>query len=139
MKNYIGAKEAHWLKEGDRNTKFFHAYASERHKQNTILGLWDDYGRWCEKKDSIARAAVGYFETIYSTSFPTRVEDIVEAIPSKVTGDMNESLTRVFTREEVDTTLKEIHPTKAPGPDGSPPFFIRNIGVLLGIVSQFWS
>ena len=98
--------KAYWLREGDRNTKFFQAHALERHKQNTILGLWDDHGRWCEEKDSIARAAVGYFETIYSTSFPTRVENVVEAIPTKVTEDMNESLTCAFTREEVATTLK---------------------------------
>ena len=109
--------KAYWLKERDRNTKFFHAHASERHKQNTILGLWDDHGRWCEEKESIAQAAVGYFEIIYSTAFPTWVKDVVKAIPTKVTEDMNESLARAFTEEEVATTLKQIHPTKALRPD----------------------
>ena len=66
--------KVHWLKEGDRNMKFFHAHASERRKQNTILGLWDEHGRWCEEKETIARAAVDYFENIYSIAFPTRVE-----------------------------------------------------------------
>ncbi|XP_030945991.1 uncharacterized protein LOC115970505 [Quercus lobata] len=33
---------------------------------------------------------------------------------------MNESLNRCFTREEVTITLKQIHPTKAPGPDDNP-------------------
>ena len=65
-------------------------------KQNTILGLWDDHDRWCEEKDTIARAAVDYFGNIYSIAFHTRVEDVVEAIPTKVSKDMNESLTRVF-------------------------------------------
>ena len=35
-----------WLKEGDRNTKFYHACASQRKRTNTILGLRDDQGEW---------------------------------------------------------------------------------------------
>ena len=46
--------KAHWLKEGDRNTKFFHAQTSERRKQNTIVGIWDEQGRWCDDEESIA-------------------------------------------------------------------------------------
>ena len=66
-----------------------------------------------------------YFENIYTTAFPTWVKDVVEAIPTKVTEDMDESLTRVFTREEVATTFKQIHPTKAPGPDGMSAIFYQ--------------
>ena len=124
--------KAHWLKEGDRNTKYFHAHASDRRKQNTILGIWDEYGRWCGEKESIAQAAVAYFENIYSTASPTRVDDVVAAIPTRVTEDMNESLTRVFTREEVVTALKQIHPTKAPAPDGMSAIFYQRYWDIVG-------
>ena len=43
------------------------------------------------EKESIARAAVDYFENINSTAFPTRVEEVVDTIPSKVTEEMIES------------------------------------------------
>ena len=115
--------KAHWLKEGDRNTKFFHAHALERWKQNTIIRIWDEHGRWCKEKESIAQVAVAYFENIYTTAYPTWVEEVVAAIPTRVLKDMKESLTRAFTREEVAIALKQIHPTKAPRPDGMSAFF----------------
>ena len=45
---------------------------------------------------------------------------------------MNESLTRVFIREEVATTLKQIHPTKALGPDGMSVIFYQKYWNIVG-------
>ncbi|XP_030970470.1 uncharacterized protein LOC115990838 [Quercus lobata] len=109
--------KAHWLKEGNKNTKFFHAQASERRKQNTILRIWDEQGRWCDEKESTAQVAIAHFENIYITDNPTRVEEVTAAIPSRVTNEMNANLTWDFTKEEVSIALKQSHPTKALGPD----------------------
>ena len=35
-----------WLKEGDRNTKFFHSKATQRQKKNMVKGLIDKEGHW---------------------------------------------------------------------------------------------
>ena len=96
------------------------------------MGIWDESGRWCEEKESIAQAAVAYFENIYTTASPSRVEEVVAAIPARVTEDMNESLSHAFTREEVATALKQIHPTKAPGLDGMSAIFYQKYWDIVG-------
>ena len=96
------------------------------------MGIWDEFGRWCEEKESIAQAAVSYFENIYTSASPSRVEEVVVAIPVRVTEDMNESLSHSFTREEVATALKQIHPTKAPGPDGMSAIFYQKYWDIVG-------
>ena len=46
-----------YLKEGDRNTSFFHTKASNRKQQNWIQGLEDDNGVWREGLDDIEHVA----------------------------------------------------------------------------------
>ena len=125
------AKEL-WLKEGDKNTKFFHAQASEKRKQNTIMGIWDSHGKWCNERDSTAQVAIDYFEDIYKTTSPTQIREVTIAIPARVTEEMNESLNKNFTREEVATALKQMHPIKAHGPDGMSAIFFQKYWNIVG-------
>ena len=114
-----------WLGLGDRNTKYFHSKASERKKKNTILGLQNEEGNWCSSKDDIASIVVSYFEKLYATSFPSNITEVTATIPAKVTSEMNQDLIREFTKEEVEDSLKQMHPTKALGPDGMSVIFFQ--------------
>ena len=71
-----------WLGEGDRNTKYFHHRISERRRKNTIVGLWNDEGAWCESKESIVKIVIGYFENIFTSTHPSRVEEVTNLIPT---------------------------------------------------------
>ena len=70
------------VREGDRNTKFFHARASDRCMKNTILGLWNNEGKWCDDKDSIAATTVSYFQNIYTTTSPSNINEVTSVIPT---------------------------------------------------------
>ncbi|KAL0001314.1 hypothetical protein SO802_015095 [Lithocarpus litseifolius] len=59
--------------------------ASERRKKNTIVGLWDENGIWCDNKESIAAVAISYFKMLYTTSLPSRITEVTDTIPTRVT------------------------------------------------------
>lgn len=61
------AKE--WLKNGDRNTKYFHACATQRQRKNQITSIQDESGRVWETQDSIGGAFVHYFSTLFTSEF----------------------------------------------------------------------
>ena len=107
-----------WLGLGDKNTKYFHSKASKRKKKIMILGLEDEKGNWCNTKEGIADIVVSYFHKLYIASYPTRVAKVIATILTRVTSEMNQSLMKEFTKEEVEEALKQMHPTKGPEPDG---------------------
>ena len=114
-----------WMGLGDHNTKYFHTKDSGRKKKNTISKLMDDRGIWRESALEMAEVAVSYFEKLYMTSHPDKILEVVEVVDSKVSDEVNQSLIKKFTRDELEATRKQMHPTKSPGPDGMPAIFYK--------------
>ncbi|KAH9649947.1 transcriptional corepressor LEUNIG-like protein [Citrus sinensis] len=95
--------KALWLKEGDRNTKYFHAKASGRRKRILIVGLLDNNNQWIEDITAIENEFSDYFRNLFTSSNPSAqsVELALQYIEPKVTAEMNMELDKMFSPEEI--------------------------------------
>lgn len=61
-----------------------------------------------------------YFQTLFHSMNPLNIslEYFFQKFPKHVTNDMNASLSKQFTSEEVKQPLDQMAPLKSPGPDG---------------------
>jgi hypothetical protein len=112
-----------WLREGDRNTKFFHQKAVWRARRNKITKLRDSDGVTQTVPTEMQRMAVSYFKSLYTRNPSLDSTPITSLIPEQISEEMNESLCKDFTDEEISDALFQIGPIKAPGPDGFPARF----------------
>ena len=60
----------------------------------------------------IASIATKYFKELFSTSSPTRMEEVADLVPGKVTQEMNEQLTKKFQKEKIIQVVQNMHPKK---------------------------
>ncbi|XP_073360681.1 uncharacterized protein [Aegilops tauschii subsp. strangulata] len=104
-----------WLKEGDANTKFFHAFANGRRVKNFIPLI---------KHGDEVITNPDRMEQVFSETYQAIIGT---AHARQFTLDLNylgmeplnlEDLEAIFTEEEVWAVIKELHPDRAPGPDG---------------------
>jgi hypothetical protein len=85
-------------------------------------------GSKCEDQGEIKGKVQQFYENIFSSKPCDSVDAVLDSIPIKVTADMNSDLCKAYTDAEIETALFQMGPTKAPGPDGSPLYFIKLIG-----------
>ncbi|XP_062014459.1 uncharacterized protein LOC133730987 [Rosa rugosa] len=123
-----------WLKDGDRNTKYFHRKASYRRAKNRLVGLFDSNGEWQSSELGLEQVILDYFSGMFKAS-EVRANDLfsaVDLIQPKVTGAMNDDLCAPYSAGEIKTALFQMYPTKAPGPDGMPPLFFQEYWDTMG-------
>lgn len=123
---------AHWLDNGDRNTIFFHQYASERRKKSRIHRLLMEDGSVLEQEGEKKNAITNYYRSLFHSSAGARVNEFLQHVEPKVSHEMNMSLIKEFTAEEIKQALDCIGDLKAPGGDGMPAFFYKKLWDICG-------
>ncbi|XP_019248338.1 PREDICTED: uncharacterized protein LOC109227594 [Nicotiana attenuata] len=92
-----------WFKDGDRNTKFFHAQVKGRRKRLQLNRIKDNMGNWIEEDEHIAEEAVRFYQDQFTETLRK---------------NENTKLTAVPTREEVKRAVYGLNGDSAAGPDG---------------------
>lgn len=108
----------HWLKEGDGNTKFFHATANGRRRANTIT-MVEDGGNIIHREEDKRNYFYSYFKGLFAPTDNDRTSigdwsELFSDGPSLNHAD----LTLPFSMEEIKKATFQLGGDKAPGPDG---------------------
>lgn len=74
-----------WLKYGDRNTNFFHHYATNQRKRNLICGVKDSAGVWIDDQAVFSGLFVEHFNTLFCTQGSIMHEDSIFGVQGRVT------------------------------------------------------
>lgn len=114
---------ATWLKEGDKNTNFFHKMACWRRSTNLINRL-RVRGEWVSDQEKIRDKIESYNVNLYSDLMPycpylkgvefDRIDEVQRGW-----------LERPFSEEEIKGTLNSVEDEKAPGPDRFPTLLFK--------------
>jgi hypothetical protein len=112
-----------WMKQGEENTKFFHAMATERYRRNSIASLVSDDGRQVSNHDEMAGMVWSCYKDRMGSSKGIDMKFDLNVLLSKVDG--LENLAAPFTTEEMDLVVKRMPVDKAPGPDGFNGLFMK--------------
>ena len=99
-----------WLQAGDRNTRYFHAKTKQRRSYNRIIHVQDDRGNIYTKAKDIHTHSINYFHSIYKSNGVNIEPDLLNGIPRTVSEEVNASLTRPVTEEDIRKALFAMNP-----------------------------
>ena len=114
------------IKDGDRNTRYFHLSTLMRRRRNRIDTLMDSSGNWIHEEAQVKGLISQYWNALFQEDGETTHRNglLWGCFPNIPAEDM-EKISRPFTSCEVVAALKDMQPFKAPGPDGFQPIFFQ--------------
>jgi hypothetical protein len=90
-----------WLKEGDRNTRYFHRKARWRAKKNWVRRLEREDGSWCSAQPEMMEMTQTFFSNLFTADQTVVPDEIVNLFEQKVSDDTNQNLCRDFSEDEI--------------------------------------
>jgi hypothetical protein len=95
-------------------------------------------GSFTEDDAVMAFMTIEFYRSLYMADGTTDTDQLLDTVPIKVTGEMNDMPLKPIGPEEVKNALFQTFPTKALGPDGFPAHFFRDIGASVVGSSRQW-
>jgi hypothetical protein len=129
-----------WLKEGDKNTKYFHKIANSHRRHNSIRQLTIN-GELSSDLGAIKAQIIEFYKTLYTEDVGRR--PLLDGLHfSSISSDEACWLEKPFEEEEIFQAVSNMNGDKAPGPDGFPMSFFHACwpilrADLLAVFSEF--
>lgn len=123
-----------WLKDGDRNTGYFHRMAATRQSLNHIYYLIDNNEARVDKQQNIINHCVEFFQSLRGSEEALTLfyqDDITNLLQFRCLLEQQENLTTEFTNEKIKAAFFSLPRNKACGLDG---FFVEFLTVCWTVV-----
>ena len=118
-----------WLREGDRNTKYFHRQATWHCKKNKISGLKRADGSWTENEEETGHMATEFFQKLYTQEDNTDPSELLELFSVRVDEEMNTKLCAPFSERRLARHCSRSARLRTLGLTDFRPVFCSAIGI----------
>ncbi|XP_015160504.1 uncharacterized protein [Solanum tuberosum] len=107
-----------WFKDGDANTKYFHALMRGRRRRLFLHKICTENEVWIQGEEQIAQVACDYCQQMFTGHTERIDERVLQLLPTAVTLEHNEILQALPIIEELRQVVFAMNPNSAAGPDG---------------------